>query len=226
MKPNNLLIDSSGTLKIADFGLAKCYGSPNKIMTHQVVTRWYRSPELLFDSRLYATGIDIWAVGCIIAEFMLRVPFLPGESDLGQLTKIFEVCGTPTEEVWSGVKSLPDYVQFKPLPAQSFKDIFTAATIGSNVCNYCGKIMLSKYNLATHLRIHTGEKSYECQYEGCAKRFCHSGSLRSHLLTHTGEKPFKCPHQGCGKRFTHNNNLQRHLLIHTGDKKSRLNVLT
>lgn len=96
-------------------------------MTHQVVTRWYRSPELLFGARLYGTGVDMWAVGCIIAELMLRVPFLPGESDLGQLMKIFEVCGTPDEVTWNGVKSLPDYVQFKPLPGQPFKDIFTAA---------------------------------------------------------------------------------------------------
>ena len=127
LKPNNLLINKNGILKITDFGLAKSFGSPNRIMTHQVVTRWYRSPELLFGARLYSTSIDQWAVGCILAELMLRLPFLPGESDLGQLTKIFEVCGTPTEEAWPGVKSLPDYVEFKPLPGQPFKDIFSAA---------------------------------------------------------------------------------------------------
>ena len=97
-------------------------------MTHQVVTRWYRSPELLFGAKLYGVGVDMWAVGCIIAELLLRVPFLPGESDLGQLTKIFEVFGHPTEEVWPGVTDLPDYVQFKPLPKQLLKDIFSAAT--------------------------------------------------------------------------------------------------
>jgi cyclin-dependent kinase 7 len=127
LKPNNLLINKQGILKIADFGLAKFYGSPNRIMTHQVVTRWYRCPELLFGARLYSTGVDIWAVGCIIAELMLRVPFLPGDSDIGQLTKIFEVCGTPDEKVWPGVTRLPDYIEFKPLPCQLFKDIFSAA---------------------------------------------------------------------------------------------------
>ena len=127
LKPNNLLIDREGVLKITDFGLAKSFGSPNRVLTHQVVTRWYRSPELLFGARLYSTGIDLWAVGCIMAELMRRVPFLPGDSDLDQLTKIFEMFGTPDEKVWPGVESLPDYVEFKPLPSQPLRDIFSAA---------------------------------------------------------------------------------------------------
>lgn len=62
MKPNNLLIDEKGILKIGDFGLAKFYGSPSREMTHQVVTRWYRAPELLFGARIYSTGVDIWVI--------------------------------------------------------------------------------------------------------------------------------------------------------------------
>lgn len=100
MKPNNLLIDENGVLKIGDFGLAKTFGSPNRIYTHQVVTRWYRAPELLFGSRMYGTGVDIWAVGCILAELLLRVPFLPGISDLDQLSKITQALGTPNETNW------------------------------------------------------------------------------------------------------------------------------
>lgn len=127
LKPNNLLVNSMGILKIGDFGLAKFYGSPNRIYTHQVVTRWYRCPELLFGARQYSTGVDIWAVGCILAELLLRVPFLPGESDLDQLKRIFETLGTPTEETWPDINLLPDYIQFKVFPAQSLRDIFTAA---------------------------------------------------------------------------------------------------
>jgi serine/threonine protein kinase len=59
-----------------------------------------RAPELLFGARMYGAGIDMWAVGCILAELLLRVPFLPGESDLDQLTRIFQVLGTPTDETW------------------------------------------------------------------------------------------------------------------------------
>ncbi|XP_075582172.1 cyclin-dependent kinase 7 isoform X1 [Pelecanus crispus] len=100
LKPNNLLLDENGVLKLADFGLAKSFGSPNRVYTHQVVTRWYRAPELLFGARMYGVGVDMWAVGCILAELLLRVPFLPGDSDLDQLTRIFETLGTPTEEQW------------------------------------------------------------------------------------------------------------------------------
>ncbi|EEB16003.1 mitogen-activated protein kinase ERK-A, putative [Pediculus humanus corporis] len=128
LKPNNLLVNSEGILKLGDFGLAKFFGSPNRIYTHQVVTRWYRSPELLFGARIYGVGVDMWAVGCILAELLLRVPFLQGESDLDQLTKIFQVLGTPTEETWPGMKGLPDFIQFKPSVGTSLRDIFTAAT--------------------------------------------------------------------------------------------------
>ena len=127
LKPNNLLVNSDGVLKIGDFGLAKFYGSPNRIYTHMVVTRWYRAPELLFGARIYGTGVDVWAVGCILAELLLRVPFVAGETDLDQLAKIFQAMGTPTEETWSGHTKLPDYVQFKSYPATPLQDIFTAA---------------------------------------------------------------------------------------------------
>ncbi|XP_060071161.1 cyclin-dependent kinase 7-like, partial [Ylistrum balloti] len=72
LKPNNLLINQQGILKLGDFGLAKFYGSPTRIYTHQVVTRWYRCPELLFGARQYGTGVDMWAVGCILAELLRR----------------------------------------------------------------------------------------------------------------------------------------------------------
>ncbi|XP_065175215.1 cyclin-dependent kinase 7-like isoform X1 [Sycon ciliatum] len=127
MKPNNLLLNSNGVLKITDFGLAKAYGSPNRVYTHHVVTRWYRAPELLFGARLYGTGIDMWAVGCIFAELMQRNPFLVGESDIDQLTKIFEVLGTPTDESWPGLSALPDYVPFKAQVPIPLAQIFTAA---------------------------------------------------------------------------------------------------
>ncbi|XP_054160443.1 cyclin-dependent kinase 7-like [Oppia nitens] len=126
LKPNNLLIGENGVLKIGDFGLAKAFGSPNRIYTHQVVTRWYRAPELLFGSRMYGTGVDMWAIGCILAELLLRIPFLPGMSDLDQLSKIMQALGTPSETTWPGVESLPDYITFKYQPGTPLREIFTA----------------------------------------------------------------------------------------------------
>ncbi|XP_071964317.1 cyclin-dependent kinase 7-like [Antedon mediterranea] len=127
MKPNNLLVNEAGVLKLADFGLAKTFGSPNRVYTHQVVTRWYRCPELLFGARIYGTGVDIWSAGCILAELLLRVPFLAGETDIDQLGKIFEALGTPTEQDWPGMSLLPDYITYKSFPGTPLRDIFTAA---------------------------------------------------------------------------------------------------
>uniref|UniRef100_A0A2K6U5H9 Protein kinase domain-containing protein n=1 Tax=Saimiri boliviensis boliviensis TaxID=39432 RepID=A0A2K6U5H9_SAIBB len=127
LKPNNLLLDENGVLKLADFGLAKSFGSPNRAYTYQVVTRWYRAPELLFGARMYGMCVDMWAVGCILAELLLRIPFLPGDSDLDQLMRIFETLGTPTEEQWLDMCSLPDCVTFKSFPGIPLHHIFSTA---------------------------------------------------------------------------------------------------
>ncbi|KAL1915564.1 uncharacterized protein VTP21DRAFT_6688 [Calcarisporiella thermophila] len=127
MKPNNLLLSHSGELKIADFGLARDFALPNRNMTSQVVTRWYRSPELLFGAKEYCYGVDIWAVGCIFAELMLRTPYVAGDSDMDQLTKIFHALGTPTEQDWPGMTNLPDYVSFKTFPKVPLRTYFSAA---------------------------------------------------------------------------------------------------
>ncbi|KAK3864104.1 hypothetical protein Pcinc_030187 [Petrolisthes cinctipes] len=106
LKPNNLLVNAEGVLKIGDFGLARFFGSPNRQYSHQVVTRWYRSPELLFGARSYGTGVDMWAVGCILAEMLVRCPYFPGDSDLDQLTRIFTALGTPTDDNWKTLAAM------------------------------------------------------------------------------------------------------------------------
>lgn len=128
LKPNNLLVNAAGVLKIGDFGLARFFGSPNRPYSHQVVTRWYRCPELLFGARSYGTGVDMWAVGCILAEMLVRCPYFPGDSDLDQLTRIFQALGTPTEETWKDMAKLPDYVTFKHFDGAPFRDLFVAAS--------------------------------------------------------------------------------------------------
>ncbi|GJE91045.1 serine/threonine-protein kinase crk1 [Phanerochaete sordida] len=128
LKPNNLLISANGQLKLADFGLARDFADPGYKMTHQVITRWYRPPELLFGARYYSTAVDIWSVGCIFAELMLRTPYLPGESDMDQVRTTFRALGTPTEEDWPGHKKLPDYFDAGQYPKTQLRDLFTAAT--------------------------------------------------------------------------------------------------
>lgn len=109
LKPQNLLIDSTGKLKLADFGLARAFGIPVRHYTHEVVTLWYRAPEILLGARKYSTPVDIWSIGCIFAEMVMRAPLFPGDSEIDQLHKIFNALGTPTQEMWNGVEELPDY---------------------------------------------------------------------------------------------------------------------
>ncbi|EGF77844.1 hypothetical protein BATDEDRAFT_13581 [Batrachochytrium dendrobatidis JAM81] len=128
LKPNNLLLSSTGQLKIADFGLAREFGDPTRAMTSQAVTRWYRAPDLLLGAKQYGTAVDMWSVGCIFAELMLRTPYFAAETDIGQLQTIFRALGTPTEEDWPGLKSLPDYHEFAMHPKTALSVLFTAAS--------------------------------------------------------------------------------------------------
>ncbi|XP_012484235.1 cyclin-dependent kinase D-3 isoform X1 [Gossypium raimondii] len=128
MKPNNLLIGPNGQLKLADFGLARIFGSPDRKFTHQVFARWYRAPELLFGSKQYGSGVDVWAAACIFAELLLRRPFLQGTSDIDQLGKIFAAFGTPTSSQWPDMLYLPDYVEYQYVPAPPLRSLFPMAS--------------------------------------------------------------------------------------------------
>lgn len=109
LKPQNLLIDNNGVIKLADFGLARAFGIPVRIYTHEVVTLWYRAPEILLGCQRYSTPVDIWSIGCIFAEMVTKRPLFHGDSEIDQLFRIFRTLTTPTEETWPGVTSMPDY---------------------------------------------------------------------------------------------------------------------
>ncbi|KAK2495869.1 hypothetical protein MC885_006824 [Smutsia gigantea] len=138
LKPQNLLINELGAIKLADFGLARAFGVPLRTYTHevlwdkgerssakgvtravshlkavflptQVVTLWYRAPEILLGSKFYSTAVDVWSIGCIFAEMVTRKALFPGDSEIDQLFRIFRTLGTPNEATWPGVTQLPDY---------------------------------------------------------------------------------------------------------------------
>ena len=109
LKPQNLLINSKGALKLGDFGLARAFGIPVNTFSNEVVTLWYRAPDVLLGSRTYNTSIDIWSAGCIMAEVHTRRPLFPGTTNDDQIVRIFRIMGTPTERTWPGITNFPEY---------------------------------------------------------------------------------------------------------------------
>ncbi|GAB0096257.1 cyclin-dependent kinase 10 [Sergentomyia squamirostris] len=126
LKVSNLLLTDKGSVKIADFGLAKYFGVPNKPSTPQVVTLWYRAPELLLGSKVQTTAVDNWAVGCILGELLGHKPLLPGTTEIGQLELIVELLGTPSDSIWPEFSSLPAVQNFtlKQQPYNNIKQKF------------------------------------------------------------------------------------------------------
>ncbi|KHJ87699.1 kinase domain protein [Oesophagostomum dentatum] len=121
LKPQNLLLDDSGVLKLADFGLARAKSVPSRTYSHEVVTLWYRPPDVLLGSTEYSTSLDMWGVGCIFAEICTGQAIFPGTKDvMDQLDKIFAIRGVPDVEKWPQVKSLPHYV---PNAFPSYKEV-------------------------------------------------------------------------------------------------------
>lgn len=123
LKPQNLLVDvAARTIKLADFGLGRVFSLPVAKYTHEVVTLWYRAPEILLGTKCYSTAVDVWSVGCIFAEMLLGRSLFCGECELEQLLAIFRILGTPTNQTWPGVKSLRDwhvYPSWTPTPLAS-----------------------------------------------------------------------------------------------------------
>ncbi|KAI0127928.1 kinase-like domain-containing protein [Xylariales sp. AK1849] len=109
LKTSNLLLNNRGQLKIADFGMARYVGDPPPPkLTQLVVTLWYRAPELLLGTKTYGSAVDMWSVGCIFGELLSREPLLQGRNEVDELTRIFELCGIPTDDSWPGFRRLPN----------------------------------------------------------------------------------------------------------------------
>jgi serine/threonine protein kinase len=114
LKPDNILLFENGNVaKISDFGLSRQV-SPfcaSREMTNEIVTLWYRPPEILLGEKRYTLAVDIWSVALIIAEMIKCETIFPGKTEIGQLFLIFSVLGTPVEETWPGITSLPHFQQ-------------------------------------------------------------------------------------------------------------------
>lgn len=133
IKPANILLSQEDIIKIGDFGLATIYCGPNEEYSHEVASRWYRAPELLFGSKHYDQKVDIWAAGCLLGECMAGCPIFPGENDIDQIQLVFSLLGSPNthpKNGWPDYTSTPDYgkILFDDRERKPFESIFPEAS--------------------------------------------------------------------------------------------------
>ncbi|CAG9529901.1 unnamed protein product [Cercopithifilaria johnstoni] len=114
LKPQNLLVDGNGGLKIADFGLARELQFAKRQYTDVVVTLWYRPPEILFGSTNYSMAVDMWSIGCIFAEMAMKEALFRGDSEIDQIFRIFSILATPKDEIRRGVLHMPAFMKRYP----------------------------------------------------------------------------------------------------------------
>ncbi|KAF3696310.1 Cyclin-dependent kinase 16 [Channa argus] len=171
LKPQNLLINERGELKLADFGLARAKSIPTKTYSNEVVTLWYRPPDILLGSTDYSTHIDMWGVGCIFYEMVTGRPLFPGSTVEEELHFIFKLLGTPTEQTWAGISSNEEFVTYN-YPQ------YKAETLSNHTprLNGDGVELLSKF----------------LQFEG-KKRISADKSMNHHYFSNLGNRVMSLP---------------------------------
>jgi serine/threonine protein kinase len=140
LKLANILIDESGNVKIADFGLARKLPSIESThQTNRVITRWYRPPELLLGSTLYDSSVDCWSLGCIFAELVCGYPLFPGETEVHVLRYIMDTLGPPNERIWPGFKKLSDSSDVLKLARLARRNLTEHIKNPKGYCNYSSR---------------------------------------------------------------------------------------
>lgn len=124
IKPQNLLLNThTHQVKLCDFGSAKVLvrGEPN---VAYICSRYYRAPELVFEASEYTTAIDVWSVGCVMAELLLGNPLFPGESSVDQLIEIIKILGTPTRAEITAMNPFHTSFRFPQIKAHPWNKVF------------------------------------------------------------------------------------------------------
>ena len=175
LKPQNLLIDvKTATIKIADFGLGRVYSLPVNKYTHEVVTLWYRAPEILLGTKFYSTGVDVWSVGCILAEMIIGKPLFQGESELEQLLAIFQMRGTPTPSTWPGLHTLRDWHDYPDWKSEDLTKCFPAlAAMGP----FGVELLEQMLQLSPHTRISSIDALKSPYFDDIRHKYHEGGSF-------------------------------------------------
>ncbi|EZG56503.1 cyclin-dependent protein kinase-like serine/threonine kinase family catalytic domain protein [Gregarina niphandrodes] len=142
LKPHNILLSEDlRRIKIGDFGLARYNHDPSRTLTHEVVTLWYRPPEVLLGDCRYDRSVDLWSCGCIIAEMLTGRPLFPGDSEIDTLFKIFLALGTPSKTEWpqNALEAHENFPRFrgKGLPLPRDAEAFLATMLQTNPAKRC-----------------------------------------------------------------------------------------
>ncbi|TQS33265.1 hypothetical protein Golomagni_06396, partial [Golovinomyces magnicellulatus] len=133
LKPSNILLNANCDLKVCDFGLARSVLTADQdtgFMTEYVATRWYRAPEIMLTFKQYTKAIDVWAVGCILAEMLSGKPLFPGRDYHHQLSLTLEILGTPSLDDFYAITSTRsrDYIRALPFrKKRNFSQMFPNA---------------------------------------------------------------------------------------------------
>lgn len=135
IKAANILVSNDGTLKLADFGLARFYAKRHQLdYTNRVITIWYRSPELLLGETQYTAAVDVWSAACVMVEIFTKHAIFPGDgSELSQLDKIYTLMGTPNLQDWPGLVDMAWFELLRPMTkrrsvfADKYRDKVTPA---------------------------------------------------------------------------------------------------
>lgn len=147
LKTSNLLYSNKGLLKVCDFGLARKFLGTKRSYTPVVVTLWYRAPEVLLGCDTYTPAIDIWSVGCIFAELILKEPLLKAQTEIEMIDVIFKTLGNPTSTTWPGWKELKyaKNLQPKNYTGSKLRDLFLRNSfIGESCLTENGLDLLSR----------------------------------------------------------------------------------
>lgn len=145
------MIDTELNAKLADFGLARLISIPLKQFTEHVVTLWYRSPELLLELGMYSTPVDIWSIGCIFYELVMKKELFAGNNELDQVDKIFSIMGTPQESDLPGMSNIKIIKKLQFYNKKKLRDLIPRDTLSDAGVDLMEKCLL--YN--PHKRITT-----------------------------------------------------------------------